>query len=106
MCYHPAGTIREMSTDSAASRPLLTRAEILEGIRRVAREHLQVEGPLEPSTNLFRDLELDSLKQLTFVVELENHFQIAFEPGDEDSLRTIGDVVNRIAGRLAGTKTL
>jgi acyl carrier protein len=84
--------------------PSPTPAEILDGVRRVARDHLQIALTLEPSTDLFRDLELDSLKQLTFVVELENHFQIAFEPGDEDGLRTIGDLVNRIAGRLASAE--
>ena len=86
-------------------RPLPTPAQILEGIRRVAREHLHWDGGLESSTDLFRDLQLDSLKQLTFVVELENHFQIAFEPGDEDGLRTIGDVTKRIAERLAEART-
>lgn len=73
---------------------------ILDGVRQVMREHLRVEAPLSPETHLLRDLELDSLKQLTLVVELENRFRICFDPGDEDGLETLGDLVRRIAEHL------
>jgi acyl carrier protein len=83
----------------------MTERQIIEGIRNVLREHLQIESPVTLETDLFQDLELDSLKQLTFVVELENQFQICFDQGDEEGLRTIGDVVALIYRRVAREPT-
>ena len=74
---------------------------ILERVRNVVREHLQIVSPLGLDTDLFRDLELDSLKQLTLVVELENEFRIRFDSADEETVRTVGDLVGLIARRLA-----
>lgn len=84
----------------------MTKTQILEGVRSVLREHLRISRPVDSETDLFRDLKLDSLKQLTLVVELENHFRICFNDGDEEGLRTIGDVMELISRRLghAGTK--
>jgi acyl carrier protein len=78
----------------------MTEHQILEAIRSVLREHLQIVSPVKRETDLFRDLALDSLKQLTFIVELENRFRICFDEGDEEGLRTIGDVVGLVARRL------
>jgi acyl carrier protein len=80
----------------------MTERQILEGVQEVIREHLQGSAPVDEDTDLFRDLELDSLKQLTLVVELENHFRICFDAGEEQGLQTIGDVVRLIAHRLPG----
>jgi acyl carrier protein len=84
----------------------MTKTQILEGVRSVLREHLRISRPVYPETDLFRDLELDSLKQLTLVVELENYFRICFDEGDEEGLRTIGDVMGLISRRIedVGTK--
>jgi len=46
-------------------------------------------------------LQLDSLKQLTLVVELENHFRVRFDSGDEEGLETVGDIVRLIGRRLS-----
>ena len=53
-------------------------------------------GSVELKTDLGRDLQLDSLAQLTLVVELENHFRVCFEPGDEEGVATIADVVRLV----------
>jgi acyl carrier protein len=85
----------------------MTEHQILEGVRQVIREHLQVHAPVEQveqverETDLFRDLQLDSLKQLTLVVELENHFRVRFDAGDEEGLATVGDLVRLIERRLS-----
>jgi acyl carrier protein len=78
----------------------MTRDQILERIRRVARERLEVFTWFELDTHLLRDLQLDSLKQLSFVVELENEFEICFEPEDEDALETMANVVDLVERRL------
>jgi len=79
----------------------MTREQILDRIRRVARERLEVNMPFDLETNLLRDLQLDSLKQLSLVVELENAFEICFEPEDEAEIETVGNVVDLVQRRLA-----
>jgi acyl carrier protein len=77
----------------------MTNREILAAIESVAREHLGYEGRLRPEQRLFEDLELDSIKALTLVVEVENHFQIALEPEVETEIVTVADLV-RVVRRL------
>jgi acyl carrier protein len=77
----------------------MDRSRILEGVTKVLEEHLSIRDVTE-STHLFDDLRLDSIKQLTFVVELENHFRVCFDEGDETNIETIGDVVDVVAKRL------
>ena len=73
---------------------------ILDGIRSVAREHLDYEGDIELSTSLHQALELDSIRMLTLVVELENYFSICLEEGDEVGIETVADLVGVLRGRL------
>jgi len=80
--------------------------EILHGIATVARTHVRVHSALAPETHLLRDLELDSLARLTLVSELENHFRIAFDEGDEHELETVADLVALIGRRLYEGRTL
>ncbi len=79
----------------------MTEHQILEGVREVIRDHLQMQSPVGNETHLFHDLQLDSLKQLTLVVELENHFRVCLDARDEEGLETIGDVVRVIDRRLS-----
>ena len=78
----------------------MERGRVLADVRRVLEEHLLISDVRE-ETDLFRDLELDSVQQLTFIVELENAFEICFDEGDEARIRTIGDVVDIVSHRLS-----
>jgi hypothetical protein len=49
---------------------------------------------------VLHDLQLDSIQQLTLVVELENHFEVCFDPGDESGIETVHDVMDLVAARL------
>ncbi len=77
----------------------MTDAEILAAVEEVAREHVGYDGALAPDQRLVEDLELDSIKALTLVVEVENRFRIALDPDVESEIVTVGDLV-RIIGRL------
>jgi acyl carrier protein len=79
----------------------VNKDRILEGLVAVAREHLDHEGDLDPAASLVEVLELDSIRLLTLIVEVENHFRICLEEGDEDRLETAGDLVDLIGRRLA-----
>ena len=78
----------------------MSDAQILEGIQKVAREHLDFEGDIALDTPLADALELDSIRMLTLVVELENHFEVILEEDDESGIETVGDLVRVIKVRL------
>lgn len=75
--------------------------EIYSGIQAVARQHLGYRGTLRPDSRLVEELELDSLRLLTLVVELENHFRIRLEDGDEAGIETAADLVAIVRRRHA-----
>ncbi len=78
----------------------MSQDEILAGVRTVIHAHHEVDGAVSMSTEIGADLKLDSLNQLALVIELENHFEICFEPGSEEGIVTVGDVVALIASQL------
>jgi acyl carrier protein len=79
----------------------LTDAQILDGIRDVLRTHLDVEERIDMDTPLVEALALDSLRMLTLVVELENHFHVHLEDEDEVGLTRVADVVALLRRRLS-----
>jgi acyl carrier protein len=79
----------------------VTREAILDGIRAVFAEHLNVPDGVTPETNIVGDLRLDSLELLTLVVELENHFRVAFAEGDEQGVVTVSDLLDLVERTLA-----
>lgn len=80
----------------------MERGEILERVRVVLAECLSLRD-VDESTHLFRDLNLDSIQQLTFVVELEDRFRICFDETDEAGVETVGDIVTLIARKLSAS---
>jgi acyl carrier protein len=78
----------------------MTETEIVEGIAGVARKALDWDGELSAETPLVSALELDSLRMLTLVVELEDHFRVCLEEGDEQDLATVGDLASLLRRRL------
>ena len=77
-----------------------TEQAVLAGIEDVARRALDWSGSLTPETPLVDALELDSLRMLTLVVELEDHFQVCLEEGDEAGLTTVADLIGLLRSRL------
>ncbi|ANM29135.1 hypothetical protein ABI59_05275 [Acidobacteria bacterium Mor1] len=73
---------------------------ILAGIEKIAREHLRFEGTIRGDEQLVEVLELDSLRKLTLVVEVENHFKICLDEGSEDEIVTTRDLVQLIGRKL------
>lgn len=83
----------------------MKQAEIFAAVQGILREHVQVAHPVSLHTDIHKDLALDSLRQLTFVVELENRFRICFDPEDERGLETLDDVVRLVHRRLAESES-
>ncbi|MFO0726330.1 MAG: acyl carrier protein [Myxococcota bacterium] len=74
-------------------------AEIIQAIQGILAQHLGLVRALEPSTRILGDLELDSLAQLTLVTEIENHFQLCFDEGDEVGLETVADLARLVVAK-------
>lgn len=73
---------------------------LLAGIRQVAAEHLQHDARIEPTTRLVEAMALDSIRMLTLVVELENHFKVMLEEGDEQGIETVADLMAVLRSRI------
>lgn len=79
----------------------MTDGDILEAIGKVARTHLGWTGQLSRDMALVETLDLDSIRLLTLVVEVENCFRVRLDDEDEGRLVTVGDVVDVIRRKLA-----
>jgi acyl carrier protein len=79
---------------------ILTRNEILKGIQHVFDEYLEIDTIVESEMDIIQDLQLESLELGTFVIELENHFKVMLDEGDEQEVKTIADLVYLIEKSL------
>ncbi|MDA3896804.1 MAG: acyl carrier protein [Desulfobacteraceae bacterium] len=78
----------------------MTRNEILKGIQHVFDEYLEIDTIVESEMDIIQDLQLESLELGTFVIELENHFKVMLDEGDEQEVKTIADLVYLIEKSL------
>ena len=76
---------------------------ILAGLRRIAVEKLEMPPAriekLRPDASLVEVLELDSLAQVVFILEIEEHYGFQFDPEEIARVRTIADLVGVIGRR-------
>lgn len=67
-----------------------TQAEIIEGLRQLLKKQV----PLDASTNIVRDLQLDSLAVMDFIMSLEDRFEIVIPLDRVAEVETLGDLSN------------
>jgi len=87
---------------AGGSQPLSEeKAKILDHLREIAREHLEVEEDVEINmdTSLVEGLQLDSLTQVVLINELETAYFFEFELEDQERIQTIADLVDLIIER-------
>lgn len=70
-------------------------------IEALARKELRLDADATLPGDAELAEHLDSIRQLSLVVAIEDHFEIAFEPEDDEAARTLDDVVRLVTGRLA-----
>jgi len=76
-----------------------TQAEVLSEIRRIAAAELELERTIEPSDDLIRDLQLDSLGLTVLAVGLEDRFRVKLTEDDSGRVTTVGDLAALVANR-------
>lgn len=79
----------------------MTSDEILAAIAELARTKLDFQGPLRREMRLVEDLELDSIRLMTLAMEIEDHFRIAIDEAEEDSILTVADLIAVVEHKLA-----
>ncbi len=82
----------------------LNDAELYERIRLVLKEFIpKGDSPdnISPETRLLEDLNVDSARVVELVLDLEDAFSINIEDGVIDTLKTVGDLVDLVKGKIA-----
>lgn len=76
----------------------MTDQEIESTIRRILADEFEVDAAkLKPETNLFTELDLDSIDAVDLVVRLRQETQMKVNPEDFRQIRTLGDVVTAVS---------
>lgn len=76
-------------------------AEVLDEIRRIAVEELELERPPAPTDELIRDLKLDSIGLITLAAGLENRFRVKLSEQDAGGVVTVADLAALVLRRAA-----
>jgi len=79
---------------------MASRDEILAWVTGVLTEEFQYTGEIQLDSDLTDDIDLDSIDAMDMTVRLEEKTGLSFKEEELKSLRTIGDVVDLIDGRL------
>ena len=79
----------------------MTDAEIEQKIKDILVEEFDCDpARLQRDTNLFTELDLDSIDAVDLVVRLQQEIQKKVEPDDFRQIRTLGDVVAAVSKLL------
>ena len=78
----------------------MTDAEIEQKIKDILVNEFECDPDrLKSDTNLFTELDLDSIDAVDLVVRLQQEIQKKVEPDDFRQIRTLGDVVATVSKR-------
>jgi len=72
--------------------------KIEERLREILSASLDSSVDLASNTNFVSDLGLESIQVLEFVMEVEEHFDIAIDMESLSDVRTIGELAKVVAG--------
>ena len=74
----------------------MTDLQVLQVLEEIAREHLKWDGSLTPETQLVETMELDSIRLLTLVMEVENRFQVCLEEDAGEGIETAQQLIQAL----------
>ena len=79
----------------------MTDAEIEQKIKDILVEEFECDpARLKTETNLFTELDLDSIDAVDLIVRLQQEIKKKVEPEDFRQIRTLGDVVTAVSKLL------
>ncbi|WP_224244683.1 acyl carrier protein [Hyalangium gracile] len=77
--------------------------EVVAEIRRILGEELEWKGAVEPSHDLLKDLQLDSLGLTVLAVGLENRFRVKLSEEDAVGITTVADLARLVSTRVVAS---
>jgi acyl carrier protein len=77
--------------------------EVVAEVRRILGEELEWKGSVEPSHDLLKDLQLDSLGLTVLAVGLENRFRVKLSEEDAAGVITVSDLAKLVSRRVSET---
>jgi acyl carrier protein len=79
----------------------MTREEVLEHVKSILVETLSVdEDKVTPEARFQEDLETDSLDLVELIMTMEDKFAIKITDEEAAEIKTVGDAVDFVMGRL------
>lgn len=84
----------------------MTEQEIFDRVKQILVDEFEVEeDSVRAESNMYSELELDSLDSVDLIVALENEFAFKINRAEDEetlrTLRTVGDVIRFIQSKLA-----
>jgi acyl carrier protein len=77
--------------------------DVVAEVRRILGEELDWKGAVEPSHDLLKDLQLDSLGLTVLAVGLENRFRVKLSEEDAAGVTTVADLARLVSRRVGET---
>ncbi|MDR2884295.1 MAG: acyl carrier protein [Deferribacteraceae bacterium] len=76
-------------------------SELEAKVKKIVAEQLNVdEGDVKLESSFINDLDADSLDTVELVMALEEEFDVEISDEDADKIKTVGDAMNYIQGKL------
>jgi acyl carrier protein len=86
---------------SAIMETGISDEDILSRLKDVLRETFEIDpARVKPDTNLFTDLELDSIDAVDLAIQEQDMTGMRIKPEDFKNVRTVGDVVATVRSLL------
>lgn len=86
---------------SAIMETGISDEDILDRLKDVLRETFEIDpSRVKPDTNLFTDLELDSIDAVDLAIQVQDMTGMRIKPEDFKNVRTVGDVVAAVRSLL------
>ena len=80
----------------------MTSEQILEKLKAILAESFEIDPTrVTPETNLFQDLDLDSIDAVDLAIKLQEMTGKRIKVDDFKSVRTVGDVIVTVQNQLA-----
>ena len=96
----PSPAVRGSSPGGGASMAGVAPDLVVDEIRRVCREELELERPISEGDDLLADLALDSMGLIVLAVGLENRFRVKLSEEDSVGVKTVGDLAALVCRRV------
>jgi acyl carrier protein len=87
----------------------MDKQQVLENVKTIIQDYVKDPKMLEQAdmeTSILDDLKVNSARLVDIIIRFEDTFDIEIDDDDADGIRTIGDAVDYIAGRLSSEQSV